>query len=71
MTHEEYEHIKSTFPWTEQVVTVNGMGGLVRVLDNRGNEVSIFAMTKFLGMITRKIAAGANPAAQEQGASAA
>jgi hypothetical protein len=51
---KEFEAIKATFPWTEQIIAT-GVGGVVRVLDNRGQEVSIFVMTRFLEMITRKL----------------
>jgi hypothetical protein len=60
MNQKEFDAIKATFPWTESILQVNGVGGMVRVLDNKGQEVSIFAMTRFLEMITRKLAAETN-----------
>jgi hypothetical protein len=55
MDPKEFEALKATFPWTERQMIVNGMGGLVQVLDNRGNEVPLFTMTRFLAMITNKL----------------
>lgn len=54
MDQKEFEEIKATFPWTEQVFPT-GLGGIVRVVDKNGVEVPIFTMTKFLEMITRKL----------------
>lgn len=62
MDTKEFEALKATFPWREQVIQT-GVGGLVRVLDNQGREISIFAMTRFLEMITYKLASAA-PAAE-------
>lgn len=62
MDTKEFEALKATFPWREQLIQTS-VGGLVRVLDNQGREVSIFAMTRFLEMITHKLA-GATPAAE-------
>jgi hypothetical protein len=51
----EFDEVRKTFPWTERIVpTVKG--GLVQVIDRNGQEVSIFVMTKFLEMITVKLA---------------
>ena len=52
MNPEEFEQLKSTFPWSEQVYA----NGLVQVLDRHGREVPIFTMTRFLTMITTKLA---------------
>ncbi len=54
MNQTEFDEVKKTFPWTEQVMLV-GPGGLVRLIDVNGNEVPIFKMTKFLELITRKL----------------
>lgn len=55
MEQVEYEAIKATFPWTERTQVIHGRGGFVQVIDKNGNEVPLFTMTKFLGMITRKL----------------
>lgn len=55
MDQAEFDKIKAGFPWTERVVSVNGIGGIVQVLDNAGYEVPLFTMTRFLEMITRKL----------------
>ena len=56
MEQAEYDAIKPTFPWTERTQVINGRGGFVQVIDVNGNEVPLFTMTKFLNMITRKLA---------------
>lgn len=64
MNQVEFESIKSTFPWTERIVTAPGViGGLVQVIDRNGNEVPLFTMTRFLEMITSKLA----PKPEEEG----
>lgn len=63
MNQAEFDAVKATFPWTEQVLQTN-RGGLVQVIDRNGNEVPIFAMTGFLAMITSKLAA--RPAEQKE-----
>jgi len=55
MDQAEFEAIQATFPWTERVITT-GVGGLVQVIDRNGNEVPLFTMTRFLMMITNKLA---------------
>jgi hypothetical protein len=57
MNQPEFEAIKATFPWTERVIPTARNGGLVQVIDRNGNEVPLFAMTRFLSMITNKLAA--------------
>ena len=70
MTQDEYNALRATFPWTEQLYTVPGRrGGHVRVLDNRGQEVPLFTLTKFLQFITTKLAqanAAGNPSKEPQ-----
>lgn len=56
MDQAEFEQIKATFPWTERVFQTRS-GGIVQVIDCNGNEVPLFTMTRFLEMITRKLAA--------------
>jgi hypothetical protein len=51
MDQAEFDQIKTTFPWSERILQTN-VGGLVQILDNRGHEVSIFTMSRFLQMIT-------------------
>lgn len=60
MNEEEFKKIQATMPWTHQVVPTT-KGGLVQVLDNRGQEVPIFTMINFLEVITRKLARPAQP----------
>lgn len=55
MDQTEFETIQATFPWTERILNINGMGGLIQVIDRNGNEVPILTMTKFLQMITRRL----------------
>lgn len=55
MDQKEFDALKATFPWTERLIQT-GMGGLVQVIDNRGQEVPVFTMTRFLEMITQKLA---------------
>lgn len=55
MNQEEFDAIKATFPWREQIIQTT-RGGLVRVLDKNGQEVPLFTMTRFLAMITEKLA---------------
>jgi hypothetical protein len=56
MTREQFEALKATMPWTHQVTGHPQVGGLIRVINNRGEEVSIFDMVAFLDVITQKIA---------------
>lgn len=55
MTDEEYKAAKLTMPWTEHSVQ-RGRQVIIQVIDNRGVEVPLFTMTKFLTMITHKLA---------------
>lgn len=56
MTPERLEAIKATFPWQTHVQNVGNVGGIVKVIDRNGNEVPIFDMTDFLGVVTLKMA---------------
>ena len=56
MSPVEFEKLKATFPWTERTLPTRS-GGLVQVIDANGQEVPIFTMTRFLEMITKKLAA--------------
>jgi len=58
MNDEEFQAVKATMPWTERMFRTP-KGGLVQVIDKNGAEVPMFTMTRFLVMITNKIAAGA------------
>lgn len=55
MDQVEFEKLKATFPWTERTLQTRS-GGLVQVIDRNGNEVPLFTMTRFLEMITLKLA---------------
>lgn len=56
MTKEQFEALKATMPWKHQVVPHPQMGGLVQVINNRGEEVSIMDMMLFLDSITARLA---------------
>ena len=51
MTQQDLEALKATFPWRTQVVRTN-IGGLVQLIDSRGQEVPIFTMTALLEFVT-------------------
>lgn len=55
MDQVEFEKLKATFPWTERTIPTR-VGGLVQVIDRNGQEVPLFTMTRFLEMITNKLA---------------
>ncbi|MCL2874810.1 MAG: hypothetical protein FWF12_00650 [Betaproteobacteria bacterium] len=56
MDQAEFEQVKATFPWGERVFQTTH-GGIVQVVDRNGREVPLFTMTRFLKMITEKLAA--------------
>lgn len=51
----EFSELKKTFPWTEQTMVMNGVGGIVRMVDNAGNEVPLFHITGLLQSLTRQL----------------
>ena len=55
MGQTEFEQLKATFPWTERTIPTR-VGGVVQVIDRNGQEVPLFTMTRFLEMITNKLA---------------
>lgn len=55
MDKAEFDALKATFPWTERTIPTKA-GGVVQVIDRNGNEVPLFTMTRFLEMITTKLA---------------
>jgi hypothetical protein len=57
MNEAEYQAVKATMPWKERVFQTP-KGGLVQMIDKNGVEVPLFTMTRFLIMITAKIATG-------------
>lgn len=63
MDQAEFDKLKATFPWVERTLQTRN-GGLVQVIDANGNEVPLFVMTRFLEMITAKMAA--KPAGQNK-----
>ncbi|MEE2976494.1 MAG: hypothetical protein VYB88_03395 [Pseudomonadota bacterium] len=63
MDEEQFKKARATMPWTHQVLPTN-RGGLVQVLDNKGQEVPIFTMIALLEVVTRKLATQ-EPAAEE------
>lgn len=56
MDQAEFDQLKATFPWSNRLLQSN-QGGIIQVLDRFGNEVPIFTMVNFLGMITQKLVA--------------
>lgn len=56
MTKEQLEALKATMPWKHRVLTHPQIGGLVEVIDNRGQEVPLFDMVAFLEVITARLA---------------
>lgn len=62
MNEQEFKALKATMPWHEQVFQTP-RGGIVQVIDNQGREVPLFTMTRFLAMITEKLARPATEAA--------
>ena len=56
MTKEQFEALKATMPWTHQVTGHPQIGGLVRVINNQGQEVDLFDMMHVLEIITAKLA---------------
>lgn len=57
MTDAQFAALRATMPWSERVVKTN-VGALVQVVNAQGYEVPMFDMTRFLTMITLKIANG-------------
>lgn len=55
MDQAEFDCVKNTFPWHERTLQTKA-GGLVQVIDRFGQEVPIFTMTRFLVLITNKMA---------------
>lgn len=62
MTKEQLEALKATMPWKHRVLTHPQLGGLVQVINNRGEEVPMFDMLAFLEVITARVA----PEAKEE-----
>lgn len=59
MDQAEFDALKATFPWTERITPTPLHGGLVQVINNRDEEVPLFTITRFLNLITTKLAAKA------------
>lgn len=56
MGEAEFKALQATFPWSHVTIRTSS-GMLFRVVDNRGAEVSIPTMVRFLEVITAKLAA--------------
>ena len=54
MDDQEFRAIQATFPWTQRIIHTRS-GGLIQILDNKGQEVSLISMADFLTMITRRL----------------
>lgn len=55
MNEQELKSLKATMPWREQVFQTP-RGGLVQVIDRFGNEVPLFTLTRFVTLVTAKLA---------------
>jgi len=55
MTPAEIEALRATMPWQERIIPT-GKGGLVQMIDRNGNEVPLLEMTRFLMVITQRMA---------------
>jgi hypothetical protein len=66
MTEEQFKAIQGTFPWTH-VIEPSGLGGVIRVLNRHGEEVSLFDMVAFLEVITQKLKPKETPHDSAQG----
>lgn len=56
MTEQEYQALRTTFPWNQHLTTARGMrGGLVQMLDRNGNEVPLFTLTKLVNYLTTRL----------------
>ena len=60
MTDEQFKALKNTFPWKTRVAR-SGLGGLVQVIDNTGQEVPIFTMTSLLELLTEQLSKERTP----------
>ncbi len=58
MNEQELKELKATMPWTERVYRTP-KGGVVQMVNNRGEEVPLFSMTNFLTHVTAAIARSA------------
>ena len=56
MTDEEWKKAKATMPWRQESGVVHGLGGVYRLLDNKGKEVSIPLFLAVLERLTAHIA---------------
>ena len=56
MDDKAFSELRKTFPWTHQQFVGPG-GGIVRVIDNAGQEVPLFTMIAFINTMTAKLAA--------------
>lgn len=54
MTDEEWQKAKATFPWTHEI-EVNGLGGIIRLKDNKGKEVPLQTMVLVMERLTLHI----------------
>lgn len=61
MTKEQFEALRATFPWKHRVIPHPQAGGLIQVINNRGQEVSLLDMVAFLDTITEKLKPGVPP----------
>lgn len=59
MTKEQFDALRSTFPWKHRVIPHPQMGGLIQVINRHGQEVSLMDMVAFLDTITERLKPGA------------
>lgn len=56
MTEEEWLKAKATMPWRQESEVVRGLGGVYKLLDNKGKEVPIPTFLAVLERLTAHIA---------------
>lgn len=59
MNKEHFEQLRATFPWKHRVIPHPQMGGLIQVINNRGQEVPLMDMVAFLDYISERLKPGA------------
>ncbi|UUZ75568.1 hypothetical protein LP414_28020 [Polaromonas sp. P1(28)-13] len=65
MTEEQIRALKATFPWKQRLLTIpHKQGGIVQMLDNKGQEVPLFTMLALIQALTERMAVQAAAPAQ-------
>lgn len=50
-----YENVKQTFPWRYEIQNQNGIGGIIKVFDNKGDEVPLLTIIELVIAVSRKV----------------